>query len=144
MKKPHPQHIERYVDLMRQMPPPSAPAIVSAMFDLKRVRCFACQRYFLKEHMPQLSSCVVPKFCDNICFTCRSKEVKKWYTVVCTRCKEVAAKGEPRTDNDGFTYQAGQIYHVVNCAGCCPGLKSAEVVEHILWRQRNHLPIPSS
>jgi hypothetical protein len=134
--------LQEYIDITKKLPPPVPPRIVTLLDDVNFMLCM-CGKRKRKVDMPPRHSGVV-RFHDNICRGCVA-QAKDWAAVVCTRCKEVVARMEPGgKEKDGWTFKRNGIYHVVNCASCCPGLESVEIVERILWRQRNNLPIPKS
>jgi hypothetical protein len=132
--------LEEYIGIAKGLPPPRQPKLVTQLNDLNFMRCM-CGHSKRKSDLPPRHSGIV-HFKDNICRGCIS-QAKDWATVVCVRCQEVVAKMEPIRAKDGFTFKRNGVYHTLNCASCCPGLESVEIVERILWLRNSGKPTPT-
>ena len=129
------QLLQKYLEVVAQLPSAPPPVILPEN-DPLRMQCL-CGHYKPIASMPVRNTGLV-NFRDNVCTGCKSKDTKKWSTIVCHRCRSVLGQLEPMRDKDGFVFAPGRCYHVARCPVCCVDILQTEIVERVLWL-RNHL-----
>lgn len=94
-----------------------------------------------KKFMPMSEIKIVKtRYCtatDNICDACL-QHVKTHSTIVCTRCKSVAARLAPHRDPSGFVFEAGKSYHTPFCPNCQQDCVSSPIAEKAVWDQEQN------
>lgn len=85
---------------------------------------FTCKTCGKKTPFTQLAI-IEDSICGNVtdytCQECRDTFSKmKVCTIICTGCKDVIARMEPKKDKTGFETKPNQIYHILDCPKCNP------------------------
>lgn len=63
-------------------------------------------------------------------------DVKGMCPVACIKCREIVSWLAPGKDRDGFTLEAGKIYHIHHCPQCEPqAFAGKEVVTELIEKQ---------
>ena len=75
---------------------------------------------------------------SDTCKNCKEgKEAnRRTALLVCALCKRVIARLYPKTDKQGFTYQAGKAYHTHGCPFCnLSGKENFTIIEKAMWNR---------
>ncbi len=138
-----------YIEAVLRLPPPSVRLVLDRRNDPELfVECGGCRATKPIADMP-LARGELFAFRDKICFQCQKEARKDGIArIICARCAKegksntVVALVHPCKDKDGFVFERGAVLHVTQCPNCAPGAEKAEIVERILWKVKNDLPVP--
>ena len=121
----------KWLEILQRMPVP--PWYLSEGWDPGKVPC-VCGKY-----MP-ITECEVAYsgYVNYVVALCpdHRKDLADYARVVCPRCHMLVLLIKPQTDQHGFEFRRGGVYHVERCRFCAPGTDHAAIVEKKLFYNR--------
>lgn len=116
---------------------PPAPTTKPVLPDIFKRRCY-CGLERNPTEFAQRKSDAGVFFRENVCKTCPSRK-SQWdrlAIIVCVKCREEILRQVPYTDKTGFSFEAGKVYHVLECPACNKALDKSPIVEQTIWYRR--------
>lgn len=138
-----------WVKLVQQLPPPKPPEDTASLVTkhtflkfnpMTHVLC-ACKKVVELQGLKVRDSGVT-MYLDNICEGCPGLREKSVIVCVGPGCRQVVAHLDPCVDKEGFRFEKGRVYHTDACPTCKPNLKSAVVIEQLLFYRKKGVPFP--
>jgi hypothetical protein len=123
------EEIRKMIAALQGLGPVAKPMGVDAnlLKHYGKIRCKCCNKDYDSDQYKLVNTGYIVAT-DGACLECR-KTAKDCCPIVCVRCKDVVARSEPYTDQDGFKFEKNRAYHVDACPDCVEGGSSSMVVE---------------
>lgn len=102
------------------------------------LRCPGCTELVSIDSTRQVNTGVI-RIMDCVCTSCRKGLTGK-SRIACVTCRQLVGFLDPHKDKTGFEFKPDKYYHVRNCPSCAKDIDKAQIVEKIIYYQKNNIP----